>query len=194
MQHTKESSRWLGLPPHDSMPDIFEDYGRMNFLKTGIHFADVVNTVSPDYAREIRASGSGQGLGHAISNKGERFRGILNGVDYDTWSPEKDVLIPALYSVEDMSGKIKCKMHLQGQFHLEENARIALIGFIGRLARQKGVHLLKEVIERVVTDMVVQVVMPDSGDPGFEEYFGACRCAIPERSAHISDFTADWPI
>ena len=141
------------------MPDIFEDDGRINFLKAGIHFADAVNTVSPTYAREIKASVDGPGLAPVISKKGERFRGILNGVDYDAWSPETDTLIPARYSVQDMSGKIKCKIHLQRQFHLEENARIALIGFIGRLTRQKGVHLLKEVIERVVNDMVVQVVI-----------------------------------
>ena len=168
---------WLGLPSRDAVPDIFEDDGRINFLKAGIHFADAASTVSPAYAREIRASIDGPGLAPVISKKGERFRGILNGVDYDTWSPETDTLIPARYSVQDMSGKIKCKLHLQRQFHLEENARIALIGFIGRLTRQKGVHLLREVIERVVNDMVVQVVILGSGNPRHERYFRG----LPER-------------
>ena len=126
---------------------------------------------------EIRTAVGGPGLAPVISKKGERFRGILNGVDYDTWSPEKDRLIPARYSVQDMSGKITCKIHLQRQFHLEENARIALIGFIGRLTRQKGVHLLEEVIERVVNEMVVQVVLLGSGNPRYEQYFRS----LPER-------------
>jgi len=194
--------RWLGLPSHDLLPDIFEDYGRINFLKAGIHFADAVNTVSPTYAREMKASIGGPGLAPAISKKRERFRGILNGVDYDAWSPERDMLIPARYSVEDMSGKIKCKMHLQGQFHLKENAGIALIGFIGRLTRQKGVHLLKEVIERVVNDMVVQVVILGSGDPQFEQYFRSLPVRYPgkigtyigfhDETAHIIEAGADF--
>ena len=168
---------WLGLPSRDAVPDIFDDDGKMNFLKAGIHFADAVNTVSPTYAREIKASIDGPGLAPVISKKGERFRGILNGVDYDTWSPETDTRIPARYSVQDMSGKIKSKLHLQRQFHLEENARIALVGFIGRLARQKGVHLLQEVIECIVTNMVVQVVLLGSGNPRYEQYFRS----LPER-------------
>ena len=112
------------------------------------------------------------------------------------------MLIPARYSVEDMSGKIKCKMHLQGQFHLEENARIALIGFIGRLTRQKGVHLLKEVIERVVNDMVVQVVILGSGDPQFEQYFRNLPARYPgkigtyigfhDEMAHLIEAGADF--
>ena len=168
---------WLGLPTRDAVPDIFEDDGRMNFLKAGIHFADAASTVSPTYAREIGASVDGPGLVPVISKKGERFRGILNGVDYDTWSPETDTLIPARYSVQDISGKIKCKIDLQRRFHLEENPRIALIGFIGRLARQKGVHLLKEAIERVVNDMVAQAVLLGSGNPRNEQYFRS----LPER-------------
>ena len=90
--------KWLGLPLRDSSPDIIEADGRINFLKAGIHFADAVNTVSPTYAAEMRTAGGTQGLAPVISNKGERFRGILNGVDYDTWSPERDRLIPARYS------------------------------------------------------------------------------------------------
>lgn len=178
--------RWLGLPSRGFLPDIFEHYDRINFLKAGIHFADAVNTVSPTYAREMKSSVGDPGLAPTILKKGEQFRGILNGVDYDAWSPERDRLIPARYSVEDLSGKVKCKTHLQGQFHLEEKARIALIGFIGRLTRQKGVHLLKEVVERVVKNMVVQVVILGSGEPQFERYFRT----LPERypgkiGAHI---------
>ena len=169
--------KWLGLPLRDSSPHIIEADGRINFLKAGIHFADAVNTVSPTYAAEIRTAVGTHGLAPVISKKGERFRGILNGVDYDTWSPEKDRLIPARFSAQDMSGKIKCKIHLQRQFHLEENAGIALIGFIGRLTRQKGVQLLEGTVERVVNEMFVQVVLLGSGNPRYEQYFRS----LPER-------------
>jgi len=194
--------RWLGLPSDNFLPDIIEDYGRMNFLKAGIHFADVVNTVSPTYAQEMKTSVGGHGLAAAISKKGERFQGILNGVDYDTWSPDKDRFLPARYSVDDMSGKIKCKIHLQRQFHLEEDSCIALIGFIGRFSDQKGLHLLKEVIERVVNDMVVQVVVLGSGYPQFEQYFRRLPARYPGKigtyigfhneMAHIIEAGADF--
>jgi len=174
----------------------------MNFLKAGIHFADVVNTVSPTYAQEMKTSVGGHGLAAAISKKGERFQGILNGVDYDTWSPDKDRFLPARYSVDDMSGKIKCKIHLQRQFHLEEDSCIALIGFIGRFSDQKGLHLLKEVIERVVNDMVVQVVVLGSGYPQFEQYFRRLPARYPGKigtyigfhneMAHIIEAGADF--
>lgn len=193
--------QWLGLPSYDLLPDIFADYGGISFLKAGIHYADVVSTVSPTYAREIKASVEGPGLAPAILKKGERFRGILNGVDYDTWSPEKDTLIPARYCAEDMSGKIRCKLDLQGQFHLEKNEKIALIGFIGRLTRQKGVELLKAAVERIVTNMVVQVVILGSGDREFERYFGNLPLRYPGRigayigfhdeMAHIIEAGAD---
>ncbi len=195
--------RWLGLPSHDSLSDIYEgDGGRMNFLKAGIHFADIVNTVSPTYAREMKTSVGSSGLAPMISKKGERFRGILNGVDYDTWSPEKDRLIPARYCAEDMSGKTTCKMHLQEQFRLEGNAGIALIGFIGRLTRQKGVHLLRETVERIVNDMVVQVVILGSGNPRYEQYFRSLPARYPgkigvyigfhEEMAHLIEAGADF--
>ena len=123
----------------------------MNFLKTGIHFADAVNTVSPTYAREIKASMKRPGWRPLISKKGERFRGILNGVDYDTWSPEQDTLIPARYSAQRHVRKNQMQDRIcRDNFIWKRIARIALIGFIGRLTGQKGVHLLKEVIERVV--------------------------------------------
>jgi starch synthase len=171
----------LCLPSRDAAPAIFEEDGRINFLKTGICYSDAVNTVSPTYAQEIKDAKDGPGLAPIILTKGDRFRGILNGVDYDSWSPEKDSRIPARYCAADMSGKLVCKTHLQRQFHLEENPRIALIGFIGRLAQQKGVDLLKAAIEYIADTMVVQFVVLGSGEPYFEHYFRSLPSRYPGK-------------
>jgi starch synthase len=81
----------------------------MNYLKGGIYFADMVNTVSPTYGREICTPELGNGLDIALRAKGDRFWGILNGADYDVWSPEYDRYLPAHYSVDYMDGKRECK-------------------------------------------------------------------------------------
>lgn len=170
-------NEWLGLP----YPDNPGDQSRISFLQQGIRFADVVNTVSPTHAEEMKAPGGGFGLDWEISQKGDFFRGVLNGVDYDVWSPEKDTLIPEHYSREDMSGKAVCKTHLQKEFTMKENPEIALIGIIGRLTEQKGVHLVRNVIEPVLQDMVVQFVLLGSGNPEFEEYFASLPARYPGR-------------
>lgn len=189
--YSAEHYKWLGLRDDDFTPDIFEDFKRVNLLKGGIYYADAVNTVSPTHAREISTPFEGFGLAPYISNKGKAFRGILNGVDYSTWSPEIDPLIPARYSAHDLSGKVVCKHYLQKHFHLEENSRIALIGFIGRLTTQKGIHLLKEIIERVVKDMVAQFVILGSGDPEYEHFFGTLPGRYPGKIGSYIGFNND---
>lgn len=173
--------RSLGLPAEAFTSDIFEDHGRMNFLKGGIHFAEAVNTVSPTHAEEMKAPYGAFGLAPYIARKGASFRGILNGVDYDIWSPEKDKLIAARYSPGEMSGKKICKQALQGQFHLEERPGTALLGVIGRLTLQKGIHLLQEVMERLVTSLAVQVVILGSGEPQSERFFKELPARFPGR-------------
>ncbi|MFZ3115828.1 MAG: glycogen synthase [Syntrophales bacterium] len=175
-------SQWLGLP----YPDYPQDPDSRSFLQTGIIFADAVNTVSPTHAEEMKAPTGGFGLAPDIARKGELFRGVLNGVDYDVWSPEKDELIPDHYSIDNMSGKGVCKTHLQREFHLEEKTGIALMGFIGRLTEQKGVQLLEEVIEPVIRDMVTQFVLLGSGNPESERHFASLSARYPGKiGAHI---------
>ncbi len=182
---------WLGLPATAFIPDIFEDRGGINFLKGGIHFAEAVNTVSPTHAEEMKAPAGAFGLAPYIVKKGTAFRGILNGVDYNIWSPGRDNLLPARYSAKNMSGKKICKQALQRQFHLEERPDAALVGFIGRLTLQKGIHLLQEIMVRLVDTLVVQVVILGSGDPQFEHFFAGLPFRFPGKIGTYIGFNTE---
>jgi len=162
---------YLGLQWGNFTADKFEDHGRINFLKGGIHYADMVNTVSPTYAHETLTPEGGSGLAPYLNNKGQNYIGILNGADYERWNPEIDPLIPANYSSADLSGKAICKRVLQERFQLTINADIPVIGIISRLAMQKGLGLLTEVIEPILQNMIVQFVILGAGERNLADFF-----------------------
>ncbi len=168
---------YLGLGWQNFVPDKFETYDNFHFLKGGIYYADVVNTVSPGYAREIGTPYSPYGLAPPLSNKGGNFFGILNGVDYNQWSPEKDMIIPARYSSGDLRGKKACKRALQERFLLEERDDVALVGAIGRFVHQKGYHLLAQIVDAALQSMNLQFVILGTGENGLERFFSD----LPER-------------
>jgi starch synthase len=172
---------YLGLGWHNFNPGTFEDSGAVNFLKGGIVYADMVNTVSPTYANETSTPALGYGMAPYLNAKGDNYLGIVNGVDYTEWNPEVDKLIPANYSAEDLSGKAICKAALQRRFALEEDATIPIVGVVSRFAEQKGLHLLAESIEGIIASMRVQFVILGSGDPGLEAYFGSLPARYPGR-------------
>ena len=120
-------------------PDELEEYDGINLLKGGIVHADAINAVSQKYAQEIRTPEFGWGLDRLIDEKAYKLFGILNGVDYDEWSPAVDTLIPHTFDSDDMSGKAVCKKALQKVFDLPERTDVPLIGLVGRLAEQKGI-------------------------------------------------------
>jgi starch synthase len=172
---------YLGLQWGNFTPDKFEDYGAINFLKGGVAYADMVNTVSPTYADETRTPALGYGLAPYLNNKGDRYIGILNGVDYSQWNPETDRLIPAQYSAGNLEGKAVCKAELQRRFGLEVNPNIPVIGVVSRLVEQKGLDLLAATIEGIVQNMAVQFVILGSGDKGLEGFYGWLPSRYPGR-------------
>lgn len=164
---------YLGLQWENFTKDKFEDHGSINFLKGGIVYSDVVNTVSPTYARETRTPAGGYGLAPYLNNKGERYIGIINGAEYSQWDPARDEVIPAKYSPKDLRGKAVCKRELQRRFWLEEDANIPIVGVVSRFAAQKGLDLLAQVIEPMVNSMRVQFVVLGAGDTALEQYYGS---------------------
>ena len=98
---------FTGLSWDDFKADRFEYYKDINFLKGGIYFADMVNTVSQGYADETRTPEGGFGLDYFLNRKGPDYTGILNGVDYSHWDPARDPLIPTQYSPLHLDWKIK---------------------------------------------------------------------------------------
>jgi starch synthase len=172
---------YLGLQRGNLVPDKFEDHGRINFLKGGIYYADMVNTVSPTYARETRTPELAYGLAPYLNNKGENYYGILNGVDYSQWNPETDQTLPARYSVKDLAGKVACKQALQERFDLEVDPAVPVIGVVSRLAQQKGLDLLAQSIENIIQNMRVQFVVLGSGDKSLEAFYGDLPRRYPGR-------------
>ena len=162
---------YLGLGWNNFSSDTFEDHGNINLLKGGIFFSDVVTTVSPTYAKEISADYGGHGIAPYLINKTTSFFGILNGIDEDIWSPEKDTFIPKNYSLDDMSGKKICKKELQKRFLLKEDDDTVLIGAIGRFVEQKGYHLIVDIIDSLVNNMKIQFCILGAGDNALENFF-----------------------
>ncbi len=148
----------------------FENFGDVNMLKAGIHFSDVVNTVSPTHADEISAPFSNFGIAPYLNAKNGNFKGILNGIDYDEWSPERDSLIPSNFSSENLAGKGLCKSELQKKFNLDVRPGVPVIGIVGRLVDQKGYQLLMPKIDQIMAEMDVQFAFVGSGDPDLEGY------------------------
>lgn len=163
---------YVGLQEGNFVPDKLEDHGKINFMKGGIAFTDAVNTVSPGYAYETRTPEGGFGLAPFLNDLGERYSGILNGVDYTEWNPATDKLLPARYSMADLQGKLLCKHELQRRMGLEQRSDIPVIGVISRFAHQKGLDLLAQVIERAANQMIVQFAVLGSGDRNLENYYG----------------------
>jgi len=182
---------YLGLQWGNFTPSKFEDHGRINFLKGGIHYADMVNTVSPTYAWETRTPSGGYGLAPYLNDRGDAYVGILNGVDYTQWNPAVDPLIPAHYTVKDLSGKGLCKQALQQRFGLEVNPNIPIIGVVSRLVSQKGLDLLAQTIEDITRDMLVQFVVLGSGDPWLENFYRSLPSRYPGRMGSYIGFNEE---
>jgi starch synthase len=163
---------YTGLWEEDFTPDKFECHWAVNLLKGGIHFADMVNTVSKGYAEETKTPQGGNGLDVFLNQKGENYIGITNGVDYSEWDPAKDNLIPANFTYKEMKGKSVCKQDLQERMGLKKAKEIPVIGIVSRLAEQKGFFILADCIEDIVNNMDVQFAILGEGDKHLEGYFG----------------------
>ena len=170
-----------GIPREVFHPGGLEFFGNVNFLKGGLVFADYLTTVSPTYAKEIRTPEYGFGLDGVARSRGDRLVGILNGVDYSAWNPEKDKLIAMKYSAKDLSGKQVCKQELLEIFGIShEHAARPLVGIVSRFADQKGFDLIAERAHELMR-MDLALVVLGTGDRKYEELFRALASAYPGR-------------
>ena len=176
-----------GIPPEAYTFQHAEWYGRINFLKAGLTFADMVVTVSPNHATELRTPGGGFGLQEVFQWLGNRFTGIINGIDQHVWDPSRDDQITATYSVEDPSNKSKCKAALQRSFGLPQRRRTPLFGFTGRIVAQKGLDLILE--SHLVWHLDAQFVFLGAGDRRYESALTALAQARPRHVGVQLDFT-----
>ena len=167
-----------------------EFHGDLNLMKTGIVFADWITTVSPTYAEEIQTSALGCGLEGALGHRRDQLSGILNGVDYSAWNPQADPHLETNFGPDDwLSGKPRAKQALQAEVGLPQRDDVPLVGFIGRLDSQKGLDLIRTVIEERVAHEEVQYVILGSGNPEYEAFLREMAAQQPRKVAVRLEFS-----
>ena len=169
--------------PHDDI----EIYDRVNFLKAGLMNADAISTVSPTYANEIQTDEKlGAGLEEVLQKRKSDIYGILNGVDYAVWSPENDSFISP-YDVNDLSGKLENKKILTEKTGLPFDENKPVIGIVSRLVEQKGLDLIAEVLEKLIT-LNVQLVILGTGSEEYHKILKNAAERFPDNIAVVFKF------
>lgn len=135
----------------------------LDLLRAGIERADLVNTVSPGFAAEALGSEMGMGLDASLRARGDRFFGILNGLDTELWDPATDGALPAAYSRADRSGKATCRAALLSEIGLDPTDPRPVLAMVGRLDRQKGFDMLAEAAPELLA-LEVRLAVLGSGN------------------------------
>jgi starch synthase len=178
--------RQLGLVPGGGVLPI--DADGVDLLREGIVRADVANTVSPGFAREALTPDGSFGLADALVAKGDRFVGILNGLDTVVWDPATDADLAAPFSAADLTGKAACRADLLERLGFDPaDLESAVLGMIGRLDPQKGFDLLHDAAPRLLA-AGARIVVQGSGDPRLAASLRAMAEASPGRIALIERF------
>jgi len=167
----------------------FEFWGKVSYMKAGLSFSDIINTVSETYAQEIQSSNEyGYGFEGVLKSRSKDLYGILNGIDYDVWNPAVDELLPAKFTPDKPEGKKKCKTALRKEAKLPLARKdIPVIGIISRLADQKGFDLIEEVADDIMS-LDLQMVVLGTGDKKYHDLFESLQKKYPKKIAVFLKF------
>ena len=165
--------------------------GYANFTAEAIINADMINTVSPTYAKEILTKKRGSGLHTLLRSRKSRFTGILNGIDYSDFDPRTNDDTPVKYWIDSLDKKVENKLFLQKKFGLTESADLPLICVISRITPQKGLDLIGDVLKNLI-DMGAQFVILGSGDEKIEKIFIKAEKKHPEAIEAEMEFDAHF--
>jgi starch synthase len=172
----------LGLPWNLGTSEALEFHGAISTLKGGVQFSELVNTVSPHHASEMRQPEHAFGFEGVIRGRGADFSGILNGVDYDQWDPRTDDRIARRYGPDDLAGKAECKADLLRTFGLAEFPDLPVVGVVSRLVWQKGFDIVAgawyDLLQRKM-----RLVVLGTGDHDVQEGLRALQSRDPSRFA-----------
>ena len=170
----------FGLSRDDAY--LVEYNGDINLMKGAIECAHKVTTVSPTYAEEILDPWFSYGLDPILRERTFKLQGILNGIDVGLYDPENDPMIFAPYSAEKIEGKAVNKAHLQSILNLEQNPQAPLIGMVTRLVAQKGLDLVRVMLDELMQTTDAQIAVLGSGDYEYEEFFRYIEGKYPGRA------------
>ena len=194
-----------GMFDHHSVSEMDYDAGQqeipsfdnprllqLNFMRRGVMYADVINTVSPTYAQEITTPEYGESLNDLLNERRMRLFGILNGVDYESYNPEADPILDHKYSVGTLENRIENKRLLRKKFNLPDN-NAPLLSIISRLTDQKGFGLLFDTARPLFKNFDFQLIILGGGDAGFVDFFRELGKQYPDRVAGHFTFDATLP-
>ena len=149
--------------------ELFKD-NQINMMQTGIAFADRITTVSPTYSQEIQTETYGEGMKDLLIARSSRLSGILNGIDTKIWNPKTDPFLSHNFDITDFSGKCLMKTQLQKKFNLEITDKKPLFVMITRLASQKGIEVLFQVLEEILVPDNLQLLIIGTGNKEYEDF------------------------
>ncbi|HOL22139.1 MAG TPA: glycogen/starch synthase [bacterium] len=178
----------LGLPWQYFNMEELEFYGNVNFMKAGIIHSDMLNTVSPNYASEILTPEFGHNLDGLLRKYQYKLKGILNGIDYQVWNPAFDTSIAKRY--RSYKSKGENKIAIQKKLSLKVGKDIPIFGMVSRLAEQKGIDYLAEIMGQLLKKNL-QVVILGDGDPKYKELISNWQKKMPEKLSFTSGFNEE---
>jgi len=163
---------------------------KQNFMRRGIIYSDLINTVSETYAQEIMTPEYGEKLDDLLKEVRTKVFGILNGLDYEQMNPATDKLIPFDFSISNLRERIKNKTHLQKEFNLGCSQDAPILGMVTRLDEQKGIDLLFPILETLVSEFNCQFVIVGGGESKYRSFFEEISKKFPQKiGCHLmSDF------
>jgi starch synthase len=179
----------LGLGAAEAQLDAVDRAaGIINPLKTGIKFADVVTTVSPTYAREICETELGMGMQETLAARPNGVVGILNGVDYREWDPQRDPHLTVHFDSKDLRGKLANKQRLLASMGLDIEPQKPLISMVTRLAEQKGIDLLTSALPQALQERDFRFLILGNGDDRYAAFFDGLARRFPSRVVFRSGY------
>jgi starch synthase len=176
----KEILGGVGLPGFLFNMEDLEFYGKVNYLKAGILYATVVNTVSPRYSQEIQTPEFGHRLEGLLRKRQDSLFGILNGVDYSDWNPTTDKFLIKKFDPSYPEGKDECRNDLLESFSLQSAKEdVPVVGMVSRLAGQKGFDILCEALEGLFKIGVCLVIL-GTGEEVFQNILRSAQKKYPQ--------------
>jgi starch synthase len=194
IHHLGEQGSFWGLDFRlTNLPERFftlhgvEFFGRLNFLKGGILYADRITTVSEHYRREILTPAGGHALDGVLRENAYRLSAILHGADYARWNPVADRLLPANYGTRKLRGKQICRDALLEEMKLAPSPRGPVFGMVTRVVEEKGFEILVPLLNRLLWDDVRLLILGE-GDPAYETALAIAARKFPSKFAYQKDY------
>ena len=194
IHHVADQGSFWGLDFRvTTLPEQFftlhgvEFFGRLNFLKGGILYADRITTVSEHYRREVLTPAGGGGLDGVLRENANRLSAILDGADYTRWNPASDRLLPMRYDARRLRGKQVCREALLKEMNLTSAPHGPVFGMVTRVVQEKGFEILVPLLDRLLWDDVRLIILGE-GDPAYETALAVAARKFPTRFAYKKNY------